>query len=97
MTILLFCYLHQVAGNEGGTAGTAGLAVHINKLAALSMIQQELDTDCKILLCWRCNQVRCAENQVIDAKIRPLLPPCNNSKHVFVDQTQLATLAAAAA
>ena len=70
--------LHEVASNQRRTACTTSLAVHINTLFALGVIQQKLDTDCKFLLRWCRYHVRCAKNQLLDAELRPLLSPHNN-------------------
>ena len=77
MRLTLFCYLHEIAGNKCSTACTTCLAVYINTLSLLSVVQQKPHANGKILLCWCRNHIRCAENQLLDAELCPLLPPSN--------------------
>ena len=74
-SVSLIHYLHQIACDERGTAGPPGLAVNIHLLSALNVIQQKPDADDQLVL-RRCRyHVRCAENQLPDTKLCPLLPP----------------------
>jgi len=75
----MFSYLHEIARDERGTACAPGLAVNINLLSTLNVIQQELDASDEFVLCWRRNQVRCTEHQLPDASLRPLLSQRNNT------------------
>jgi len=77
-SLWVVCYLHEIAGDKCGAPCTSGLTVNINLLSARNMFHQKLHAISEFLLCRGRNQVRCAENQLCDAKLRPLLPPQNN-------------------